>query len=161
MQEAESSGASKLVHANFVFERRVPVAISKVFAAFADATARATWGAPSGTAVLIYDVVDFSEGGIERFRCGSKDNPNIVGTTQYLKIITDRLIVSSETIDLDDNRLCASLLTLELREDGAETVILLHSQMVSFVGDEMVKGNEIGNNASLDHLCRYLISHAT
>jgi uncharacterized protein YndB with AHSA1/START domain len=96
-------------HATLVFEREILAPAEAVFAAFADPAVRAQWGTPSDTAVVIYDEADFRAGGQDRFRCGSKGNPNIHGTTRYLDIIPNRRIVSSETITMDGRRLCASL----------------------------------------------------
>jgi uncharacterized protein YndB with AHSA1/START domain len=143
------------LHATLIFERNIPAPIEKVFAAFADPVARSEWGAPSDTAVLVYDEADFREGGQDRFRCGSKANPNIHGMTRYLDIVANRRVVSSETISMDGKRLCASLTTLELAADGETTKLTNTTQLASFIGDEVVKGHETGTNASLDNLVRY------
>lgn len=143
------------LHATLVFERHVPAAVEKVFAALADPTARAQWGAPSETAVIIYDEADFREGGQDRFRCGSKANPNIHGTTRYLEILSNHRVVASETISMDGRRLCASLTTVELAAHGDSTKLRHTIQLASFIGQDMVKGHETGTNASLDNLVRY------
>jgi hypothetical protein len=81
-----------------VFERKISAPTEAVFAAAADPVKRERWGTPSDTAVVIYDETDFREGGQDKFRCGSKSNPNIHGITNYLDIAINRRIVSSETI---------------------------------------------------------------
>ena len=73
----ESQLAAHTTHATLVFEREVPATVERVFEAFASARSRSNWGAPSDTAIIIYDQDDFREGGEDRFRCGSKSNPNI------------------------------------------------------------------------------------
>jgi uncharacterized protein YndB with AHSA1/START domain len=143
------------LHTTLVFEREIPAPVEKVFAALADPIARAEWGAPSDTAVVIYDEADFRDGGQDRFRCGSKANPNIHGTTRYLDIVANRRVVSSETIAVDGKRLCASLTTLELMADGEKTRLKSTTQLASFIGEDMVKGHKTGTNASLDNLVRY------
>lgn len=143
------------LHATLVFERDVPAPVEQVFAAFADPVARSEWGAPSDTAVIIYDEADFREGGQDRFRCGSKANPNIDGVTRYLDIVVNRRVVSSETISVDGRRLCASLTTLELAAHGDATRLTHTTQLASFIGDETIKGHENGTNASLDNLVRH------
>jgi uncharacterized protein YndB with AHSA1/START domain len=143
------------LHATLVFEREIPALIEKVFAALADPLARTEWGAPSDTAVVIYDEADFREGGQDRFRCGSKADPNIHGMTRYLEIIANRRVVSSETIVMDGKRLCASLTTLELTADGEKTKLKSTTQLASFIGQDMVRGHETGTNASLDNLVQY------
>jgi uncharacterized protein YndB with AHSA1/START domain len=143
------------LHATLIFERDVPAPAEKVFAAFADPVLRSEWGAPSDTAVVIYDEADFREGGQDCFRCGSKANPNIHGMTRYLDIVANRRVVSSETISMDGKRLCASLTTLELAANGDTTRLKNTTQLASFIGADMVKGHETGTNASLDNLVRY------
>lgn len=146
------------LHTTLVFEREIPATVEKVFAAFADPKERSEWGAPTDTAVVIYDEADFREGGQDRFRCGSKANPNIHGATRYLDIVPDLRVVSSETISMDGRRLCASLTTLELTAHGGTTKLRQTTQLASFIGDDMVKGHETGTNASLDNLVRHFQS---
>jgi uncharacterized protein YndB with AHSA1/START domain len=143
------------LHTTLVFEREISASVEEVFAAFADPVARTEWGTPSDTAVVIYDEADFREGGQDCFRCGSKADPNIHGMTRYLEIIANRRVVSSETIVVDGKRLCASLTTLELTPHGENTKLKSTTQIASFIGEDMVKGHETGNNASLDNLVRY------
>jgi len=144
------------LHETLIFERVVHAPAAAVFAAFADPAARAEWGAPSDTAVVIYDEVDFRAGGCDRFRCGARSNPNIHGETRYLEITENRRIVSSETITMDGKKLCASLTTLELTPNGSETKLKTTTQLISFIGQDMIKGHTTGTNASLDNLVRYL-----
>jgi uncharacterized protein YndB with AHSA1/START domain len=143
------------LHTTLVFERTISAPPSAVFAAFADPVERSRWGTPSDTAVVIYDEVNFREGGQDCFRCGSKSNPNIYGVTRYLEIQPNRRIVSSETVTVDGKRLCASLNTLELTADGLRTHLKSTTQLVSFIGQDMVNGHNQGTNASLDNLVRH------
>jgi len=151
----ESPHAAHTTHATLVFEREVPATVERVFAAFASAESRSNWGAPSDTATIIYDQDDFREGGEDRFRCGSKSNPNIHGITRYLEIIPNRRIVSSETISMDGKRICASLVTIELTQSGGVTKLRSTSQVASFIGQDMISGTEVGNNSSLNSLVNY------
>jgi uncharacterized protein YndB with AHSA1/START domain len=144
-----------VLHATLVFEREISAAPKVVFAAFADPAARAQWGTPSDTAVVIYDDADFREGGQDHFRCGPKAKPNVHGVTHYVDIVPDRRVVSSETLVVDGRRLCASLTTLELTPDGSKTRLKNTTQLASFIGEDMVKGFTAGTNASLDGLVRY------
>lgn len=143
------------LHETLVFEREIAAPVEKVFAAFADPVERAKWGKPSDGSVLIYDEEDFREGGKDRFRCGSKADPNIHGTTRYLDIVANRRIVSTETIEMNGKRLCASMTTIEFSSDGEKTKLTSTTQLASFIGEDMVKGHKSGTNASLDNLVRY------
>lgn len=155
MSFKDAQHTERVTHATVLVEREVPATTEQVFVAFANARIREEWGAPSDASTIIYDHDDFREGGEDRFRCGSKANPSIHGTTRYLEIIPDRRIVSSETISMDGRRLCASLITLELSPSGSGTTLRSTSQVASFIGDDMIKGTERGNNGSLDSLVNH------
>jgi uncharacterized protein YndB with AHSA1/START domain len=150
---------STAVHATLLFERMVSATCNQVFAAYANVEERQKWGTPSDNTALIYDQADFREGGEDVFRCGSKANPNIHGATRYLDIVVNRRIVSIETISVDGRRLCASLSTLKLDPDGDHTKLKSTIQLVSFVGQDMVRGHESGTNASLDNLVNFFLNH--
>ena len=158
MSVAAHDGAPTVDHATLVFEHEVSAPINAVFAAFASAELRSEWGAPSETAVIIYDVEDFREGGVDQYRCGSKQDPNIHGTTHYLEIIENTRIVSSETIAVGGRRLCASLTTLELMPSGRGTKLKSTTQVASFIGAAMIDGHKAGQAASLNNLVQYFES---
>jgi uncharacterized protein YndB with AHSA1/START domain len=149
-------GTESILHATLVFERTISTTPDRVFAAYADPVERIKWGAPSDKTALVYDKADFRDGGEDTFRCGPRSNPNIHGVTRYLDIVPDQTIVSSETIAMDGRRLCVSLSTLELKPDGDQTKLKSTVQLVSFVGQDMVRGHENGTNDSLDNLVKYL-----
>lgn len=155
MSFEDTQQTERVTHATLVFEREIPATVDKVFAAFASAKLRSEWGAPSDTATIIYDQEDFREGGEDCFRCGSKSSPNVHGATRYLEIVMNRRIVSSEMISMNGMRLCASLITLEFAQSGGITKLRSTSQVVSFIGEDMIKGTETGNNSSLDSLVNY------
>lgn len=155
MSVANFDRAVTVEHATLVLEREVSAPINAVFAAFASAKLRAEWGAPSETATIIYDAEDFREGGVDHYRCGSKQDPNIHGTTHYLEIVENTRIVSSETISTDGRRLCASLTTLELAPSGSGTKLRSTTQVASFIGKAMIDGHKTGHAASLNNLVQY------
>jgi uncharacterized protein YndB with AHSA1/START domain len=143
------------LHRTLIFERDLLGSPEAVFAVIADPVARSLWGVPSDTAVVIYDQVDFREGGQDRFRCGPRVRPNIHGITHYLDIVPSHRVVSSETIVVDGRRLCVSLSTVELIAQGSGTRLTNTTQLASFIGEDMVKGHTSGTNASLDNLTRH------
>ena len=56
---------------------------------------------------------------------------------------------------MDGQRLCASLVTLELTQSGGVTKLRSTSQVASFIGQDMISGTEVGNNSSLNSLVNY------
>ncbi len=144
--------AQELKHATLVFERICAANTARVFAALADPVERAGWGTPSETAALIYDATDFRVGGRDVFRCGAKDNPQYRGVTTYYDIVSERRIVSSETVEVQGRTVLISMSTMTLEPDGAGTKVKLTAQVTSLDGDNMIEGAKFGNNAALDNL---------
>ena len=142
-------------HATITLERTYRAPLERVFSEFADPVARARWSAPSND-VLIYDQTEFRAGGRDLFRCGPKNDPKFRGETFYHLIVPNRRVVSSETLDVDGQRLAVSLNTLDFEPTTEGTNLKVTVQMVSFVGAGMIEGYESGNNSALENLGRHL-----
>jgi uncharacterized protein YndB with AHSA1/START domain len=145
----------KSEHATITLERSYPAPLERVFSEFADPVARARWSAPSED-VLIYDEADFRTGGKDVFRCGPKNDPKFRGETRYLLIVPNARVVSSETLDMDGQRLAVSLTTLDFEPAEDATKLTVTVQMVSFVGPGMIHGYESGNKSALENLSQHL-----
>ena len=146
---------SKPQHATIKLEHSYAAPLERVFSEFADPVARARWSAPSNDA-LIYDEADFRVGGKDVFRCGPKGNPKFRGETRYLHVVPNARVVSSETVDMDGQRLAVALITLDFEptDDGTNLTVTL--QIVSFAGPDMIHGYESGNKSALNNLAQHL-----
>ena len=142
-------------HATITLAHSYPAPVERVYSEFADPVARARWSSPSGD-VLIYDATDFREGGRDIFRCGPSSNPKFHGETTYHLIVPNRQVVSSETLDVDGQRLAVSVTTLDFEPTGEGTEVKVIVQMVSLVGPGMIAGYEAGNKTALENLARHL-----
>ena len=91
-------------HATITLEHSYAAPLERVFSEFADPVARARWSAPSKD-VLIYDEADFRIGGKDVFRCGPGGDPRFRGETRYFNIVPNALVVSSEALDMEGQRL--------------------------------------------------------
>jgi uncharacterized protein YndB with AHSA1/START domain len=113
-------------HATIRLEHSYAAPLERVFSEFADPVVRARWSAPSDD-VLIYDEADFRIGGKDVFRCGPRGDPKFRGETRYLVIVPNARVVSSETLDMDGQRIAVSLTTLDFDsvEDGANLNTLI------------------------------------
>lgn len=148
--------AMQIFHETIIIERSFDAPLARVFAAFADPVARAIWGLPSDTAVLIYDESDFRVGGRDLFRCGAKSDPKYHGEARYLHIEHERHIVYCETIDVDGSRLSASVNSVEFESDGQSTRVKTTVQLAAFRSRDMIEGIKFGQNAALDNLGKFL-----
>jgi hypothetical protein len=88
------------------------------------------------------------------FRCGPKGDPKFHGETRYLLIVPNAGVVSSETLDVDGQRLAVSLPTLDFEPTEDATNLKVTVQMVSFAGPGMIHGYESGNKSALENLSR-------
>ena len=138
-----------------MLEHSYSAPVERVFSQFADPAARAGWSAPSEE-VLVYDESNFRVGGKDVFRCGPKGKPKFRGETRYLHIVPNKRVVSSETLDTDDQLLAVALTTLEFEPTKDGTNLTVTVQIVSFVGPDMIRGYESGNKSALKNLSQHL-----
>jgi uncharacterized protein YndB with AHSA1/START domain len=144
-----------LQHATITLQHSYSAPLQRVFSEFADPAARVRWSAPSKDE-LLYDEADFQIGGKDVFRCGPKGNLKFRGETRYLDIVPNARVVSSETVEVDGHRLAVALTTLDFEpiEDGTNLTVTI--QMVSFVGTDMIRSYESGNQSALKKLSQHL-----
>lgn len=143
-------------HGTVIVERTLHVPVSGVYSALADANMRAIWGAPSDTAVLIYDEANFAVGGRDLARCGAKEDPRYRVEARYIDIVAERRVVWTETIHEADKLLATNITTLELFPDGQRTRLKVTVQVTSFVGLGMINNTKAGHEGSLANLARHL-----
>jgi uncharacterized protein YndB with AHSA1/START domain len=140
------------IHDTLVFERHFSCSLDALYAAFADPVARARWGVPSSTAVIIYDEADFRVGGRDRSRCGARDDPRFHVEVTYLDIWPKTRIVYAERVAEGDTPLSGALYTLEFAADGGGACLKTTVQIASFGGPGMAEGTRQGFRAALDNL---------
>jgi uncharacterized protein YndB with AHSA1/START domain len=147
--------SEKTCHATLTFERSYRAPLEQVFSEFADPVARARWSPPSNDA-LIYDQTDFRPGGRDVFRCGPLDEIKFRGETWYHVIVPNKLVIFTEAVDSNGQRLGVSLNTLEFEATGESTTLKLTVQVVSLAGPGMIEGYESGNKSALENLSHHL-----
>ncbi len=143
-------------HGTVVVERTLDVPVSRVYRAFADAKERASWGAPSDTAVFIYEETNFCVGGRDVARCGAKEDPRYRVEARYVDIVDERRVVWTETVHEADKLLATNITTLELTPDGERTRLKVTVQVTSLAGAGMIENTEAGHKGSLENMARHL-----
>jgi uncharacterized protein YndB with AHSA1/START domain len=117
-----------VTHATFVVERTYDAAPVRVFAAWADLTAKARWfRSPEEWGPDEFEL-DFRVGGRERNRGGPKGGPVFTYDARYQDIVADERIVYTYSMHLDQTLLSISVATVELRAEGAGTRLVLTEQ---------------------------------
>jgi uncharacterized protein YndB with AHSA1/START domain len=142
-------------HATIVLERHYDAPPSRVYAEFADPSVRARWSTSSSDE-LVYDESAFKIGGRDVFRCGPKGDLRFRGETTYQFIAPGSCVVSSESLQAGSQHLAVSLNTMELQEIAGGTNLKFTAQIVSFVGEDLIKGFEAGNRSALEGLAAHL-----
>ena len=159
--------ARSVIHDTFTIERSYPAAPSRVFAAFASAEAKNTWGdtgdlEPADGQAGISEF-DFRVGGRERF--GIK----MAGTTyrydaRYYDIVPDQRIIYAYEMYAGDARISVSVATIEFSKNGGGTVLTWTEQgtyLDGIDGPEASALRKEGTTEMLDGLTRYLATPTT
>ncbi len=156
-----------VIHDTFTIERSYPAAPSRVFAAFASAEAKGTWGdtgdlEPADGQAGVAEF-DFRAGGRERF--GFK----MQGTTyrydaRYYDIVPDQRIICAYEMYAGDARISVSVATIEFTKDADGTALTWTEQgayLDGIDGPQAPSLRKEGTTEMLDGLTRYLASQTT
>lgn len=132
-------------HATFAVERVYPAEPAKVFAAWANPEAKAKWFSPA-------DKFDFRVGGQEYSRGGPPGGPVYTFDAQYQEIVTERRIVYTYTLDMNDERISVSLTTVEFQPAEEGTKLIFTEQGVFLDGRDTPEQREHGTREMLSTL---------
>jgi len=135
-------------HATFAIERSYDASPARVFAAWADANAKAQWFGPSGEQE---HKLDFREGGREHFDA-AVGGAVYAYDALYEDIVEDERIVYTYNMCRDGVRMSVSVTTVELTTDGAETHLRYTEQGVFLDGNDTPELREHGTAELLDKL---------
>ncbi len=142
-----------VTHATFVIERTYDASPGRVFNAFADPAAKASWFACSDEWETEAFELDFRVGGREI----SRGRPKGGGVAhafegRYWDIVPNQRIVYSYDMHLDEMRIPVSLATVELKPEGAGTRLIFTEQGAFLDGYDDPAGREHGMRELLDAL---------
>jgi len=137
-------------HAIFVVERRYGAAPGRVFGAWADREAKAHWfGSPEDRVEL-----DFRVGGQELHEgIDPRGNPYTFRAT-YQDIVEPERIVYTYEMLLGQTRISVSVATVELRPDGAGTLLVYTEQGAFLDGHDTPGQRQHGMGSLFDALGR-------
>jgi uncharacterized protein YndB with AHSA1/START domain len=146
-------------HTTFVIERIYPAKPARVFAAWADASAKAIWMddpdfKSDGSEVSL----DFRVGGHERFGGLAPDGEPYRYDATYYDIVPDHRIVYSYEMYAGENRMSVSVATVEITADDDGTKLTYTEQGAFLDGIDKPEAREEGTRWLLDNLYKYLAS---
>jgi uncharacterized protein YndB with AHSA1/START domain len=155
---------AQLAHGMFTIERRYDASRERVFRAYADPVAFRRWFVEAPGATVHEWRHDFRVGGSGggRYRFGGEESDVGFNDTVFLDIVKDRRIILSYVMgrELGDERRrdSASLATIELIADGADTR-LIYTEQGAYFGEDgaaHIPLREEGCTAMLENLAREL-----
>jgi uncharacterized protein YndB with AHSA1/START domain len=139
-----------VTHSTFVVERTYDASPDRVFAAWAQPTAKARWfGVPDDTGE--YEL-DFQIGGREVSRGSAPDGQVYTYDARYQDIVPDERIVYTYDMHRGETRISVSLATVELRPEGDGTLLIFTEQGAFLDGQDTPDLREQGTGSLLDAL---------
>jgi uncharacterized protein YndB with AHSA1/START domain len=148
--------SSTVTHDTFVIARTYDSPVARVFRAWADPNRKARWFAGSADALGNGYELDFQVGGREVNRGGPPGGPLYTYSAQFRDIVMERRIVSTSELFADDCLLSVTVATVEFRETGDTTELILTEQGVFLDGQETAAQREEGTRSLLDSLAAWL-----
>jgi uncharacterized protein YndB with AHSA1/START domain len=150
-----------VTHGTFVIERSYPATPERVFAAFADPARKRRWFAEGEGSEVEEFEMDFRVGGSERTRRRFKEGTPFPGTaltnhSSYQDIVPNRRVVFAYTMTLGDNRISASLATVEFLPTEKGTDLIFTDQGAYFEGADGPQMREGGWRKLLERLAKEL-----
>jgi uncharacterized protein YndB with AHSA1/START domain len=151
-EPAPVAAARSVVHGSFRIERRYGAPRERVFRAFTDPAAKAKWFAGGSAQQILAREMDVRPGGREHLQ-GRWDS-GMVSTFDalYFDVIPNERIVYTYEMHLDERKISVSLATIELREDGAGTILVLNEHGAFLDGYDDAGSRERGTNFLMDAL---------
>lgn len=118
-----------VLHSTFLIERTYNVAPAKVFAAFASQDAKRRWFAGPDPDLQL----DFRVGGKEVSIGGPPAGPVYKYEAHYQDIITNRRIVYTYNMWMDDDLISVSVATIDLTDEGKGSTKLTFTEQGAFL----------------------------
>lgn len=145
-----------VTHATFSIERTYDAPPARVFNAFADPKIKRRWFVEGeGWDVEQFDP-DFKVGGFERSRFRFRGGELIRNDTVYHDIVANERIIFSYTMTIGENRISASLATVELKPAASGTHVTFTEQGAFLDGYDNVAQREGGWKQLVEALGREL-----
>ena len=143
-----------VTHATFTLERSYPAPPARVFAAWADPAAKASWFTPGPGSG---HELDFRVGGREVATGGPDGGPLMTFETLYRDIVPEQRIVYTSTLSAGADLMTVSLTTVEFTPgEGGGTRLVLTEQGAFLDGQEQPAWREQGTADQLEALAAEL-----
>jgi uncharacterized protein YndB with AHSA1/START domain len=148
-----------VLHSTFTLERTYDATPARVFGAWAAPTRKRRWFAEGEGWEIEEFTADFKVGGYERSRFRFKGSAPIRNDTTYHDIVANERIILAYTMTIGENRISASLATIEFKPEGGGGTKLVFTEQGAFLdGHDKPESREGGWRELLDALGRAVTS---
>ena len=146
---------SPVAHGTFTLERTYPASVAQVYAAWADPELKARWFiGPEGWSAVRREL-DLRVGGREllqgRFASSGRET---LFTARYHDVVADERLVYVYDMHLNGALHSTSLATVELRPQGAVTLLRFTEQVAFLDGTQGTDGTDSRERGTAAHLDR-------
>ena len=151
--------ARTVEHGSFTIERAFDLPPARVFAAWAEPKAKAAWfGGPPAEWKQQLRQMEFRIGGRERVKGQFAGGRVSEFDASYHDIVTNRRIVYSYTMQVDEKRISVSLATIEFEPAAGGGTRLILTEQGAYLdgGFDGNAGREQGTRGLIDNLEKYL-----
>ena len=145
-----------ITHATFSVERFFDFSPAEIFAAYTDPAARRRWFVEGEGWDVETCNLDFRQGATEHSTFRFRGGPLIRNETTYLDIVQDERFIFAYTMQVGDDRISASLGTVELIPEGKGTRHVFTEQGAYLDGHDNVADREEGSRQLFEALAREL-----
>jgi uncharacterized protein YndB with AHSA1/START domain len=142
-------------HATFTIVREYAAAPGRVFAAWADANAKASWFGPPEKPAGSYSL-DFRVGGREHLTIPTGDGGQYTYDAVYRDIVEDLRLIYSYDMHRDGERISVSLATVEIEPHGEGSRLTFVEQGVFLDGLDTPAEREHGTGELMDALGEFV-----
>jgi uncharacterized protein YndB with AHSA1/START domain len=146
----QQASERSVVHGSFRLERHYDAPRERVWRAFTDSQAKAKWfGGGEGHTILAREM-DVRPGGREHLK--GRWGTGTVSTFDavYFDVVPNERLVYTYEMHLDERKISVSLATLEFKQDGAGTTLVMSEHGAFLDGYDDAGSRERGTNYLLD-----------
>lgn len=143
----------------FTYSRKVALPPGRMWPLLTNPEMRAIWGAPDEGMTLSTVSSDLRIGGVDHQICGAPDAPEFEQHTRWYHLAEPSDAVYTEVIQAGGMDLGASLVTVNVAEDGTGSTLTITVAVSSFVGPEMIAEFKGGWDGSMGNLDRLIAKH--
>lgn len=149
VHSGQEPAVRSVVHGSFRLERRYDAPRERVWQAFTDIQAKSKWfGAGEGNTIVAREM-DVRPGGREQLKASWGGTVSTFDAV-YFDVVPNERLVYTYDMYLDERKISVSLATVEFKQDGAGTRVVMSEQGAFLDGYDDAGSRERGTNYLLD-----------